>query len=79
MKTMTCKQLGGPCSKKFHANTFKEMAEMSKKHGMEMYKSGDEDHIKIMKEMRVSMNDTSAMKKYMESKQKLFETLPEDK
>jgi len=37
MKTMTCNQLGGACDKEFQANTFEEMAEMSKKHGMEMY------------------------------------------
>ncbi len=32
MKTMTCKQLAGACDKQFKANTFKEIAEMSKKH-----------------------------------------------
>jgi len=31
MKTMTCKQLGGGCDTKFHANSFEEMAELSKK------------------------------------------------
>ncbi len=31
MKTMTCKQLGGACDKEFQANTFEEMAELSKK------------------------------------------------
>ena len=37
MKTMTCKQLGGACDKKFHANTFDEMAGLSKKHGIWRY------------------------------------------
>ena len=32
MKAMTCKQLGGACEKVFHANSFEEIAEMSKKH-----------------------------------------------
>jgi hypothetical protein len=31
MKTMTCKQLGGACDQAFHAETFEEMAEKSKK------------------------------------------------
>ena len=79
MKTMTCKQLGGACDKEFHAKTFEEMAEMSKKHGTEMYKKGDEKHIKVMKEMMELMNDSSAMKKWMESKQKEFNALPKDK
>ena len=56
-----------------------EMAEMSKNHGMEMYKEGDEEHIKVMNKMRENMNDPDAMKNYMESKQKEFDALPEDK
>lgn len=57
MKTMTCKKLGGACDKEFHAKTFEEMAEMSKSHGMEMYKKGDKKHIKAMEEMRGLIND----------------------
>jgi hypothetical protein len=79
MKTMTCKQLGGPCDKEFHANTFEEMATLSKQHGMEMYKEGDEEHIKVMDKMGENINDPDAMKNYMESKQKIFDELPEDK
>ena len=79
MKSMTCKQLGGACDKEFHAKTFGEMAEMSKKHSHLMYKKGDEKHIKVMKEMMELMNDSNAMKKWMESKQKEFNALPKDK
>ena len=79
MKTMTCKQLGGACDKEFHAKTFEEMAEMSKKHGMEMYGKGDEEHINVMKEMKERMTDPDAMKGWMESKKKEFDALPEDK
>ena len=76
MKTMTCKQLGGACDKEFHAKTFEEMAEMSQKHGMEMFEKGDEEHIKVMNEMREFMNDPEAMREWMESKKKEFDTLP---
>ena len=76
---MTCKHLGGACDKEFHAKTFEEMAEMSKKHGMEMYEKGDEEHINVMKEMKDLMNDPEAMKEWIESKQKKFDALPEDK
>jgi hypothetical protein len=41
MKTMTCKQLGGACNKTFSADTFEEMAELSKQHGMELLQSND--------------------------------------
>jgi hypothetical protein len=78
MKTMTCKQLGGPCDKEFHAETFEEMAEMSKKHGMEMYKEGNEEHIKVMDKMKEHINDPNAMKNYMESKKKIFDSLQEN-
>jgi len=78
MKTMTCKQLGGACDKEFQANTFEEMAEMSKNHGTEMFEKGDEDHIKVMNEMMELMKDPEAMKKWMEGKQKEFEDLPEN-
>jgi hypothetical protein len=79
MKTMTCKQLGGACDKKFHADTFEEMAEVSKKHGTEMYQKGDEKHLKAMEEMKKLMNKPKALKEWFESKRKEFELLPEDK
>jgi len=78
MKTMTCKQLGGACDEEFHANTFAEMAELGKNHGVEMFQKKDEVHIKVMQEMMKLMNDSAAMKEWMESKQNEFDELPED-
>ena len=79
MKTMTCKQLGGACDMEFHAKTFEEMKQISQKHAHEMYKKGDEKHIKVMKEMMELMNNSKAMKNGMESKEKEFNALSEDK
>ena len=79
MKTMTCKQLGGACDKEFYANTFEEIKQMSQKHAHEMYKNGDEKHIKVMKEMMELMKNSKAMKNWMESKEKEFNALSEDK
>jgi len=73
MKTMTCRQLGGACDQEFHAETFEEMAEMSKKHGMEMFEKGDEDHIKVMQEMKDQ--DPEAMNEWFESKRREFEQI----
>lgn len=78
MKTMTCKQLGGVCNQEFHANTFDEIADMSKKHGMEMFQKGDELHIKAMNEMLETMKNPESMKEWFEQKRKEFEALPED-
>ena len=75
---MTCKQLGGACDEKFHAETFKEMAELSKQHGMEMFKKQDEGHMKAMKDMMALIQDPEAMKKWMQGKIEIFDALPED-
>ena len=76
MKTMTCKQLGGACDKEFNANTFEEMAEMSKKHGMEMFQKGDEAHLKAMNEMQEIMQSPDAMSEWFENKRSEFNALP---
>ena len=78
MKTMACKQLGGSCDEEFHADTFDEMVEMSKKHGTEMAEKGDEDHIKVMEKMKEGMSDPVVMKEWVEKTQNEFDALPED-
>ena len=75
---MTCKQLGGACDKTFQANTFEEMAELSKQHGMEMFQAGDEAHLKVMTEMKDLMQDPQEMQKWFENKKQEFNALPED-
>ncbi len=78
MKSMICKQLGGACDKEFSANSFEEIAEMSKQHGMEMFQKGDEAHLKAMNKMKNLMQNPEAMKEWFENKRKEFESLPED-
>lgn len=78
MKKMTCKELGGACDLEFKANTFDEMAELSKNHAMEMYKCSDPDHLKAMAEMTELMKDPEAMEKWFDNKKKEFEELPEE-
>ena len=78
MKTMTCKQLGGVCDEEFHAETFEEIAELAKKHGMEMFQKGDEAHMKVMGEMKELMTDPEAMKNWMDNMKKEFDALPDD-
>ena len=79
MKTMTCKQLGGACDLEFHADTFEEMANMSKNHGMEMFKKDDKPHLEAMGKMKEMMQKPGAMQEWFEGKRKEFENLPEDK
>ncbi len=56
METMTCKDLAGACDLGFHAEAFDEIAEMSKKHGMEMFEQGDQAHLDAMGKMKALMS-----------------------
>ena len=78
MKTMTCRQLGGACDLEFQANSFEEISEMSKRHGMEMCQKNDESHLEAMTKMRKMMisSDSDAMKNWMKSKKEEFNALP---
>ena len=78
MKTMTCKQLGGACDTAFQANSFAEMAELSKKHGMEMFQKGDKDHLEAMNEMIELMSTPDAMATWFKNKRKEYDDLPEN-
>lgn len=79
MKTMTCKQLGGACDTTFSANSFEEIAAMSKSHGMEMFQKSDIPHLEAMNKMTELMKsaDSDAMQNWMKSKKAEFDALPE--
>jgi len=77
MKTMTCKQLGGACDMEFQANTFEEMAELSKKHGMEMFQTADAAHLEAMGKMKELMQ-SEAMQAWFADKKAEFNAMPED-
>ena len=78
MKTITCKQLGGACDLEFSANTFEEIAEMSKKHGMEMFQENDVPHLKAMSHMQELMKSPQEMKNWFENKRNEFDGLPDN-
>ena len=78
MKTMTCRQLGGACEKEFRANTFEEMAELSKQHAMEMIQEQDAAHLTAMQKMQELMKNPDEMSRWFESKRKEFESLPDN-
>ena len=75
MKTMTCKQLGGACDVQFRADTFEEIAEQSKRHGMEMAEKSDQDHLRAMEAMKEKMKNPAAMQTWMDQKKAEFNSL----
>ena len=72
---MTCKQLGGACDKEFTAETFEEIINMSKMHGMEMFSTGDANHLKAIGEIQKMMQTPEAMQAWMDEKKAVFESL----
>lgn len=78
MKTMTCKQLGGACEQTFQANSFEELTEMSKLHGMEMFQKGDPAHIEVISTVMSLMANPVAMEQWIQEKRDLFNSLPQD-
>lgn len=77
MKKMTCQQLGGACDKEFHAETFEEMAALSKQHGTEMFRIKDPAHMEAMGKMQEMMKTPDAMQQWMMDKKSEFEALPD--
>lgn len=80
MKTMTCKQLYGPCDELIHGETSEEMMQNSQKHAMDMVAKGDKVHIEAMeamKEQRANMGP-EAVKEWMEKFQIYFDKHPQD-
>lgn len=78
MKTMTCRQLGGACDLEFKADTFDEIAAMSRKHGMEMMQTGDAAHLQAMNEMKDLMKSPDTMNAWLMERKMEFDGLPDE-
>jgi hypothetical protein len=52
VKTMTCKDLGGPCDLEHHGATADEVIQAQDRHLKEMEAAGDEAHAPARKEMK---------------------------
>jgi hypothetical protein len=78
MKTMTCKQMGGPCDAAFHGNTADEVIHAQDSHLKEAVAKGDEAHKSALKSMQGRWkHPVKGMGWYLGTK-KAFAALPED-
>ena len=78
MKTVTCKQMGGPCDAPFHGNKADEVIKAQDNHLKEMVAKGDETHKSALKSMQDRWkHPVSGMGWYRKTK-KDFAALPED-
>jgi predicted small metal-binding protein len=78
MKTMTCKQLGGPCEFELRGNTADEVIKAQDRHLNEMVTGGDQAHEPALKEMKGRWKKPlSGMAWYRKAKRD-YAALPDD-
>jgi hypothetical protein len=78
MRTMTCKQLGGPCDAAFRGTKADEVIKAQDAHLKERVAGGDEAHQDALKSMQGRWkNPVSGMGWYRQTK-KAFAALPDD-
>jgi hypothetical protein len=78
MKTMTCKQLGGPCDLQLHGATADDIIKAQDKHLNEVVAAGDDAHKGALKDMKGRWkHPLKGMGWYRNTKQE-FAGLPDD-
>jgi hypothetical protein len=78
MKTMTCRQMGGPCDAPFRGDKADEVIKAQDKHLKEMVAGGDPTHADALKSMRDRWkHPISGLGWYRQTK-KAFADLPQE-
>ena len=78
MKTMTCKQLGGPCDVELRGDKADDVIHAQDRHLREMVESGDPTHEEALKEMKGRWRRPVSGLGWYRSTKKAFAALPED-
>jgi len=78
MKTMTCKQLGGPCEFPLHGNTADEVIKAQDGHLKESVAGGDETHKGALKEMKGRWRHPKSGMAWYKNTKRDFAALPEN-
>jgi len=79
MKTMTCKQLGGPCDTALHGNTADDIIKAQDKHIRDRVANGDAAHKPALEAMEARWKDPAGGMAWYQKTQGDFAALPEDK
>ena len=79
MKTMTCREMGGPCDVPFHGSTADDVIKAEDSHLKEMVAKGDETHKSALKMMKDRWKNPIAGMGWYIKTQRSFAALPEDK
>jgi hypothetical protein len=77
VKTMTCKQLGGPCDLPLHGDTADEVIKAQDQHLKEMVAGGDDPHQAALKAMKGRWKHPLSGMKWYKTTKRDFAALPE--
>jgi predicted small metal-binding protein len=78
MKTMTCRQLGGPCDVAHHGNSADEVIKAQDKHLKEAAGAGDTAHDGALKEMKGRWKNPIAGMGWYRRAKRDYAALPDD-
>lgn len=78
MKTMTCKQLGGPCDHQHHGDSADDVIKAQDRHLKDMVASGDTAHGPARDEMKGRWKHPIAGMGWYRTAKKDFAALPEE-
>lgn len=78
MKTMTCKEMGGPCEFPHQGTTADEVIKAQDSHLKEMVAGGDDAHQGALKEMKGRWRHPIAGMGWYKKTKRDFAALPED-
>ncbi len=78
MKTMTCKQMGGPCDLSFSGETADDVIKAQDQHLKDMVAAGDTAHEPANKDMRGRWKHPIKGMGWYKDTKKSFAALPED-
>lgn len=78
MKTMTCKQLGGPCDRAHHGETADDVIKAQDRHLKDAVADGDDAHEPARKDMKGRWRHPRKALGWYNDTKKTFASLPED-
>jgi predicted small metal-binding protein len=78
MKTMTCKQLGGPCDLELRGETADDVIQAQDQHLKDAVAEGDDTHSAALKDMKGRWKRPISGMKWYKNTKKAFAELPED-
>ena len=78
MKTMTCKQLGGPCDFELHGDTADEVIKEEDRHLKERVASGDDTHRDALTRMKGRWKHPISGMGWYKNAKRDFAALPEN-